>query len=233
MTETEQLIGRCAPEFYQTRDEEPWRSLSQASRDIKPTRFTRLRIATKSGFRVFGVLRDAARDRIQVLTTIPVPVHHPFEITLEGCQSVAGEAFYCIKRSSVFVVGIVLSSPQRPNCTAGSLATIHDLEAPLASCRGNILDIENTSLLLLCKMAFPPGAWLRLESRGWILLGVVSYVGPAGTVPCYVRVHVEAAFRADSSTGKPIPGTHILRSFPKLQPWTRMDGESPLQGDIL
>lgn len=236
MTETEQLLERCELEFSRDRtlDGVPWHSLSQTTgRDIKPTRFTRVRIASKSGARVFGVLRAAGRGGIQVLTTIPVPVRCPLEITLEGCQPATGEAFYCIKRSSLFLVGIVLSSRQKPSCNVGSVATICNLEAPLANCRGSILDIGINSLSVLCKTAFQPGAWVRLESRGWILFGTVRDVVPTGTAAHSILVCLEAAFRADARSGKDTPETHILRSFPKLQPWAHMDRENPLQGDIL
>lgn len=236
MTESKQLLKRYAPEFSFDRmlDGELWQSLTPiAGGDMNPTQFTRVRIASRSGARVFGVLRAMARGGIQVLTTIPVPVHSPIEITLEGCQPAMGEAFYSIKRSSVFLVGIVLSSRQKPNCAVGSRATIRDLDAPLATCLGNILEVENTRLSVLCKTAFPPGAWVRLESSGCILFGVVRYVVATSTAGHCVGVHLEAIFRADSRPGAAIPETHILRSFPKLEPWTLMDRESPLQGEIL
>lgn len=236
MTATKQVLERYEPElsFERTLDAEPWRSLTQTTGcDIKPRQFTRVRIASGSGARVFGVLRAAARGGIQVLTTIPVPVRCPLEITLEGCQPSNGEAFYCIKRASVFLVGIILTSRQKPNCAAGSVATICDLESSLAGCRGSIVDLGIASLTLLCKTAFPPGAWVRLESRGWILFGTVREVALTSMAAHTVCVHLEAAFRADPRPGKDTPETHVLQSFPKLQPWTRMDRESPLQGDVL
>jgi len=236
MTETKPLLKRYEPEFSYDRllDGVPWHSLAQPSRaDSKPMQFTRVRIASRSGTRAFGVLKPAASGGIRVLTTIPVPVRCPLELAPEGCQPAAGEAFYSIKRSSVFLVGIVLASREKPNCSVGSPATIRDLEAPMASCRGTILDVGNTSLSVLSSMAFPPDAWVRLESSGWILFGIVRDVASAGTAGQCLRIQLEAAFRADPTPGKAIPETHILRSFPKLQPWTGLDRESPLQGDIL
>lgn len=220
--------------FDRTPEEEPWHFPVPTTRgDVKPTQFTRVRIASTSGIRVFGVLRETVRGRIQVLTTIPVPVRCPLEITLEGCQPATGEAFYSIKRSSVFLIGIVFASCPKPSCTVGSVATIRDLESPFATCCGRILNVGNTSLSVLYKTAFPPGAWVRLEWSNWILFGVVRYAVPAGTAGRCVCVHLEAAFRTDSRPRKAIPETHILRSSPRLQSSTRMDRESPLQGDVL
>lgn len=236
MTKTQQVLEPYEPEvsFHRTLQEVPWDALAQASKhDFNPTQFTRVRIVSRSGTRVFGVLRASPRRGIQVLTTISVPVHFPLEFTLEGCQPAAGEALYSIKRSSVFLVGIVFSSRQKPNCAVGSVATIRDLEAPLAGCRASILDVGSSSLSVLCNRAFPPGAWVRLESSGWILFGVVRYVVPTGMVGQCIRIQLEAVFPADSRPGTATRDTHVLRSFPRLQPWTRVDRESPLQGEVL
>jgi hypothetical protein len=236
MTETIQLLERDEPEFSfdRTPDEEPWHLLAQTTRrDIEPIPFTRVRIGSMSGIRVFGVLKATGRGEIQVLTTIPVTVHCPLEIAVEGCQPTAGEAYYRIKRSSVFLAGIVLSSHQKPGYAVDSPAIMRDLESPLVSYRGTILEVGDTSVSVLSKTAIPPGARVRLESSGWVLFGVVTYAVPAGTSDRSVRVHLEAVFRVDPRRGKAIPETHILRSFPKLQPWTPMDRESPLQEAIL
>lgn len=220
--------------FEEPLETEPWRSVTHATGGhVKPLPFTRVQIASPSVTRIFGVLREAVRGQIQVLTSIPVPIRCPLEITLEGCRPAAGQAFYSIRRASVFLVGLALSNSLKPNCAAGSFATIRELDSPLTSRRGTILDLGTTTLSVVCKTPIALGAWVRIESRGWILLGVVKEVVPTSFAGYCVRVHLEAAFRVDSRPAKAIPETHILRSFPKLQPWTRLDCESPLRGDIL
>ncbi len=235
MTETKEFLERDEPKFsfHRTSDGDPGQPAKNGGGGIEPTQFTRVRVASRSGYRVFGMLRSVVRGGIQVLTTVPVPARCPLEITLEGCQPAAGEAIYAIKRGSVFLVGMVFSSRQKPSCALGSVATIRDLESPRVSCRGSILDVGTTSVSVLCKTEMPPGAWVRLESSGWILFGVVQDVVPTSMLGRCVRIHLETAFQADTRNGNAMPEKHILRSFPRLQSCTGMDRERPLQGDIL
>jgi hypothetical protein len=235
-TMTEQRPSRNDPDFPLdlVLSSPTSRSLSQANADlIRPTRFTRVQISSPAGFGMFGVLKSVARGGIQVLTTISVPIRCPLEVTLEGCYPASGEAFYSIKRSSVCQVGIVFSARQKPCVAVGSVANIYDLQAPFTACRGSILDVGSTSLSILCKTAIPPGAWVRLESNGWILFGVVKDVVPTSMVSRCVEIHLEAGFAADLAYQEPEAETHFYRSFPQLPACVELDGKALLHGDKL
>jgi hypothetical protein len=216
-----------------TPDGELWHRLVQTSRNVfQPNQFTRVQIASPSGLRIFGVLRSVARSGIQVLTTVSVPVHCLLEITLEGCQPTSGEAFYSILRSPAFQTGIVFSTRQEPSVAGGSRATIRDLDPPFTEWCGSVLDIGSTSLSVLCKAEIAPGAWVRVQSSGWILFGVVEDVGRASTEGRSVQIHLEAAYPAVSTTRERVGETHFHRSFPALEHCALMDREDQLQGDL-
>jgi hypothetical protein len=163
---------------------------------IRPKQFARVRITGSAGLDVHALLNSVSRSGIQVMTPREVPIRCPLEITLAGCRPFEGEAFYCIKRSTVFKAGIVFSSTQKPNVVPGTVATAYCLEAPIVECRGSILDVAGSTASILCKTPFASGSRVRLESNGWVLFGVVRDVIPTSMIGRRMEVHLEAAFPA-------------------------------------
>ena len=144
----------------------------------RPTQYTRVKIVNPPGFGAFGLLKSVSRGVIQVLTTIHVPIRCPLEIFIAGCRPARGEAFYSLQRSSVCHVGIVFSSRRRPTLLVGAVAAIRDLEPPFDGGRGIVVHVGNSTISIFCKTEIEPGAWIRLETNGWILFGVVRGVRP-------------------------------------------------------
>jgi hypothetical protein len=158
-----------------------------------------VQISSLSGARVHGLLKSVCYGGLQVLTPISVPVRSSVQITIAGCRAVRGEVSYCVKRSTVYQVGIVLSCHHQPDIAIGGLAVINSLDEPFAVTRGHVLEIGSSSLWILCDTILSPGVWVRVESNGWILFGQVESVLGIGMAAWCVGVHLEAAFRADSS----------------------------------
>jgi hypothetical protein len=148
---------------------------------------------------VHGLLMSVCYGGLQVLTPISVPLRCSVQVTIAGCRAIRGEASYCVKRSSVYQVGIVLSCHHQPYIAIGGLAVINSLEEPFTVTRGHILDIGSSSLWILCEAMLAPGAWIRVKSNGWILFGKMESVLGIGMAAWCVGVHLEAAFRADLS----------------------------------
>jgi hypothetical protein len=71
------------------------------------------------------------------------------------------------------------------------------IEAPLTVGRGNIVEMGRSSLSILGKTAIPVGAWVRIESNGWILFGVVRDRISTSMKGGYLQIHLQAAFPAD------------------------------------
>jgi hypothetical protein len=175
---------------------------------IWPQQFGKVQIALPSGLRVHGLLKSVSRGGAQVLTRAAVPIRCPLKIAITGCRPLSGEAFYCLKRSSIYQLGIVMPGRQKPNIVLGSVATLHRLEAPFDQGRGNVLDVGTSSITILCKTWTAAGARVRVESGGWILFGVVKNVVPTSMIGRCVEIHLEAAFPAR------LDDTNNTESFP-------------------
>jgi hypothetical protein len=121
------------------------------------------------------------------------------EITIAGCRPTCGEAFYCRRQSSVHKVGIVFGSIPKPAVSTGAVAEIQMLDAPLSVGRGNIVELGRSSLSILGKVAIPAGAWVRIESSGWILFGVVKDRIATSMKGGYLQIHLQAAFPEDAA----------------------------------
>jgi hypothetical protein len=168
----------------------------------------RVQISTPAGPSVQGVLKSISRGGIQIVTSIPVPTRCPLQIAIAGCRPIAGEALYSLQRSAVHRVGIVFTSRQKPIISVGAPAQLHSLEPPFRAGRGNVVDLGSSSVSIFGKTTVFPGVWIRVESGGWILFGVVKDLVPTGLVGRCLEVHLEAAFPADESNGAcSTPGT--------------------------
>ena len=191
----------------------------------RPTQYTRVKIANPAGFGVFGLLKSVSRGVIQVLTTIHVPIRCPIQITIAGCRPASAEAFYSLQRSSVCHVGVVVSTRRKPTLLVGELAVIQDLEPPFDGGRGIVVDVGNSAISIFCKTEIESGAWVRIESNGWILFGVVREVEPTNMLGRRLQIHLEAAFPADGEAT-------VLRSNPLQQICERRNEGMQIEGDI-
>jgi hypothetical protein len=183
-------------------------------RVIWPQQFAKVQISIPSGLRVHGLLRSVSRGGVQILTRAAAPIRCPLMITITGCRPLNGEAFYCLKRSAVYQLGIVFPGRQKPNIALGAVATIRQLEEPFDQGRGNILDVGGSSITILCKTWVAAGARIRVESGGWVLFGVVKNVIANSMISRCVEIHLEAAFPARPED------SHATESFP-LDPCTK------------
>src|SRR5580658_1876835 len=157
---------------------------------VETPTFIQVYISSPSGFGMHGLLKSVSRGGLQILTPFAVPLRCELQITIAGCRAVRGEVFYCVKRSKVYQVGIVFSYRHRPDIVIGGLAIIDALEEPFTVTRGHVLDIGSSSLSMLCKTMLVPGAWVRVESNGWILFGEVESVVATSMLACCVGVHL-------------------------------------------
>jgi hypothetical protein len=180
---------------------------------IRPMQFTRTRISTPEGLELHALLKSVSRAGIQVLTPVRVPIRCPLKIAIAGCRPFQGEAFYCLKRSTVYQVAIVFASRQKPIVAPGAVATVHSLETPFADCRGSIVDLTSSTVSILCKNVVAPGSRVRLASNDWILFGVVKNVIPTSMIGRLMEVHLEAAFPADPDRQAVAPETIFRISF--------------------
>jgi hypothetical protein len=163
-------------------------------------------ISGADGLGVHGLLKSISRGGLQALTSIPVPVRTQVLITISGCCTVPAEVFYCVKKTTAYQVGIVFSTRHKPEVVVGAFASIRNLEDPSLTTRGHIMDVASSSLSILCKTALRPGAWVRVESNGWIMFGEVEGVVPSSMVASCVGIHLDAAFRAQfAGPGGPAP----------------------------
>jgi hypothetical protein len=175
----------------------PARLDDQAGVEAPP--LIQVQISSPSEAEVHGLLKSVCYGGLQVLTPISVPLRCPVQVTIAGCRTIQGEVSYCVKRSSVYQAGIVLSCHHQPDIAIGGLAVINSLVEPFMVARGHILDIGSSSLWILCEAMLAPGAWIRVKSNGWILFGKMESILGIGMAAWCVGVHLEAAFRADSS----------------------------------
>jgi hypothetical protein len=170
---------------------------------IEAPPFTRVYISSPSSFGVHGLLKCAPRGTLQIITPVSVPIRCTVKITIAGCRAVCGEVFFCIKRGTVYQVGLDCCSSYEPDVAVGGLAIINALEEPFTVTRGHVLDVGGSALSILCKTMLVPGTWVRVESNGWILFGQVERVVAISMVACCLSVHLEAAFPADSTSPEP------------------------------
>ena len=182
----------------------PWPSRAIPSLIQLPNLTSVLIRSESEEFRVYGWLKSLSRGGILALTSLPVPVRHPLEIAIAGCVPVKGHALYCLKRATVRQTGIVLSSWRNPGIHIGAAATLHSLDAPFIEGRGNVLDVASNTASILCKAEVSPGTWVRIETEGWVLFGVVRDLVPISAVGRCLEIYVEAAFQADKRE-KPEP----------------------------
>ena len=182
--------------------------LHKRQRAIWPQQFGKVQISLPSELRVHGLLQSVSRGGAQIVTRAAVPIRCPLKITITGCRPLTGEAFYCLKRSAVYQLGIVFPGRQKPNIVLGAVATIRRLETPFDLGRGNILDVGASSITILCKAWVAPGARIRVESGGWVLFGAVKNVIQTSMVSRCVEIHLEAAFPAH------LEDARATKSFP-------------------
>lgn len=149
-----------------------------------------------SAFRMYGWLTSVSRGGIVALTSLSIPIREPLEIAIAGCRPVRGHALYCLKRPTVRQSGIVFSSWRNPKILIGDAATLHSLDAPFTEGRGNVLDVASNRVSILCKAEVPPGVWVRIETGGWILFGVVRDLVPISAIGRCLEIYVEAAFQS-------------------------------------
>src|ERR1700734_2066363 len=155
-------------------------------------------ISSPSGARVHGLLKSVCYGGLEVLSPISVPLRCSVEVTIAGCRAGPGEVSYCVKRSTVYQAGIVLSRHRQPDIAIGGSAIINSLDEPFTVTRGHVLDTGSSSLWMLCGTMLSPGAWVRVESNGWILFARTESILGIGMAAWCVGVHLEAAFRAQS-----------------------------------
>jgi hypothetical protein len=168
---------------------------------VEAPRFVQVFVSGRSGFGAHGLLKSLSRGGLQLLVPVSVPVRTTVQVTVSGCEPVAADVFYCVKKNAVYQIGMVLRSRPKPEVALGSLAVIHELDEPFTVSRGHVVDVARDSLSILCKTAIRPEAWVRLESNGWVLFGGVKGVVPTSMLASCVGVHLDAAFRASSSQG--------------------------------
>jgi hypothetical protein len=90
------------------------------------------------------------------------------------------------------------------------LAVINSLEEPFLATRGHVLDVGSSSLWILCEATLAAGAWVRVESNGWILFGKIAGVLAISAAVWSVGVQFEAAFHAHSTA--PVTANRFLRN---------------------
>lgn len=166
---------------------------------VQPPQVRRVYLSSSTGFAGHALLRSVSRIGIQVLAPVPVPIRCDLQVTIAGCRPTFGEAFYCRKQSSVHKVGIVFGSIPKPAVLTGAVADIQMLDAPLSVGRGNVVEVGRSSLSILGKTSIPTGAWVRIESNGWIMFGVVRDHIATSMKSGYLQIHLQAAFPGDSS----------------------------------
>lgn len=163
--------------------------------------FVQVYISGRSGFGAHGLLKSVSRGGLQVLVPVSVPVRTSVQVTVSGCEPVLADVFYCVKKNTVFQVGVVLRARPKPEAAVGGLAVMNELDEPFTVSRGHIVDIGRDSVSILCKTAIKPDAWVRLESNGWVMFGEVKGVVATSMLASCVGFHLDAAFRARSSAG--------------------------------
>jgi hypothetical protein len=163
---------------------------------VEAPRLIQVYISGTSGLGIHGLLKSVSRGGLQVLTPIPVPVRSSVLITIAGCCTVPAEAFYCVKKSTVFQVGVVFSTRYKPEIAVGAFAGIRELEEPFTLSRGHVMDVGSSSLSILCKTRLRPNTWVRIESNAWILFGEVEGVVASSMVASCVGIRLDAAFPA-------------------------------------
>jgi hypothetical protein len=161
---------------------------------VETFRLNQVYVSGTSGLGVHGVLKSISRGGLQVLTPIPVPVRSTVLITIAGCRTVSAEVFYCVRKSSVFQVGIVFATLHKPEIAVGAFAVIHKMEEPFSVSRGHVMDIGSSSLSIICKTKLRPNTWVRVESNGSVIFGEVEGVLASGMAASCVGIHLDAAF---------------------------------------
>jgi hypothetical protein len=176
---------------------------------VEALRLIQVYISGTSGLGVTGLLKSVSRGGLQVLTPIPVPVRSAVLVTIAGCCTVPAEVFYCVKKSAVFQVGIVLSTRHKPEVAVGAFAAIRELEGPFALTRGHVMDVGSSSLSILCKTKLTPNTWVRVESNGWVMFGEVEGVVVSSMAASCVGIHLDAAFPAQFAVpASPLQAAH-------------------------
>jgi hypothetical protein len=163
---------------------------------VEPPRLNEVYISGTSGLGVHGLLKSISRGGLQVLTPIPVPVRSTVLITIAGCCTVPAEVFYCVRKSSVFQVGIVFPTRYKPEIAVGAFAVIRKIEEPGTVSRGHVMDVGSNSLSIICKTKLRLHAWVRVEANGWVVFGEVEGVLASGMAASCVGIHLDAAFPA-------------------------------------
>jgi len=166
---------------------------------IRAHRFTGVHISSPTGLSVDGLVRSVSRGGVQISTSARVPIRCALEMGIAGCQPIAGEALYCIKRGALHRVGIVFSCRYKPLLRCGAVANLRSLESPFAIGRASILEVRGSGVSMFGKAVMNPGSWVRIDSSGWILFGVVKELVPTGMRGHYLEIHLEAAFPADTT----------------------------------
>jgi len=168
---------------------------------VQAPTFIQVYISSQSGFGAHGLLKSVSRGGLQVLLPVSIPVRTAVQVTVSGCEAVPADVFYCVKKNTVYQVGMVLRARPKPELALGGLAVMNELDEPFTVSRGHIVDIGSGSVSIFCKTVIRPEAWVRLESNGWVLFGEVKGVVPTSMMASCVGVFLDTAFRANPSWG--------------------------------
>jgi hypothetical protein len=220
--------GHFALDLALTEEPMPSRNISQAD-FFRACPHTKVQIVSSSGFGVFGILKSIARGGMQVFTTIVVPIHSPLEVTISGCLPISGEAYYSIKRHSFCQVGIVFSDRHMPKLLASAPVTVSDVASPFDQGSGTVVEIVNSSLSVVSEIAVAPESWVRVETNGWVLFGVIRDCVPLSAGRQRLRIHLAAALPSAASRRSLAPATEIGRLPSET---LQLDYEFRLKGEM-
>jgi hypothetical protein len=151
-------------------------------------------LISSSGLSLQGLLKAATRGGLRVPTPLSVPLGCSVQITIQHCQPILCEVFYCVKKPEGYQVGVVFSAHHKPQIAVGSLAVIEALDEPFAGTRGNVIDVAHSSVTIFGKTTLVPGARVRVKSNDWLFFGNVEFVIATTMVASCVGVRLEAAF---------------------------------------
>jgi hypothetical protein len=104
------------------------------------------------------------------------------------------------------------------------------MEPPFAVGRGSILDVRASSVSVFGKVAIVAGSWVRIESSGWVLFGVVKDLVPTSMIGRYLEIHLEAAFPVDQSF-QTVTETAAVSSEPE-PPIFAISGGAPRKEEV-
>ena len=165
-------------------------------RSLEAPWLTRVYISGTAGLGVTGLIKSLSPRGLHVVTPIRVPIQRNVLITIAGCCTVPVDVVYCVKKSPVFHVGIVLLARPKPDVPVGAVATIRELEESCSVSRGFVMEVGRGSLLMLCKTKLTPNSRVRVESNRWVMFGEVEGVAASGMVASSLAIRLYAVLPA-------------------------------------